>query len=394
MTHLSERVQRIKASPTLSIAARVIELQNEGQDIIGLSVGEPDFDTPDFIKKAGILAIEKGQTKYTHNDGTIELRKAIVEKFRSDQGIDYQLKQILVSSGAKQSLYNMMAAILNVGDEVLIPAPFWVSYVDMALLCDATPIVMPTSLSQRLKLTPHTLERHITPKTKLFIINSPCNPTGVAYTREELRDLADVLLKHPHILICCDDIYEKTLWQGEFVNILMIEPKLYERTVLINGVSKAYAMTGWRLGYAGGPPDIISAMSKIQSQSTSNASSISQAAALAALCGDNSCILPMVAAFKARHDYLIANLPKPYFSPLPADGAFYLFIEVKKAMAHLGSKDDIAFSKALLDKAQVAVVPGSAFGMEGFIRLSYATSMSHLEKAVGALARIFAVALQ
>jgi aspartate aminotransferase len=338
-----------------------------------------------------IDAIKMGQTKYTAVEGTVELRQAIIAKFKRENHLDYKLNQIVVSNGAKQSIYNLFGAVLNPGDEVIVPAPFWVSYPDMVMLFGAKPVIVQTQLDNRLKLSPSELEAAITPKTKLLMINSPSNPTGVAYSKEEWLALAEVLKRHPHILVCTDDIYEKIWWLDEpFSNILSACPGLYDRTIVINGVSKSYAMTGWRIGYAAGPVDIINAMSILQSQSTSNASSISQAAAITALNGDQSCFDTMVKAFKERHDFLVEQFKAiPGFEAIPADGAFYLFVNVKNAMRSLGIENDVQFSEYLLEKAEVAVVPGSAFGLEAYIRISYATSLDKLKTAVDRIKALF-----
>jgi aspartate aminotransferase len=381
---LSQRVQRVKPSPTLAVTARAKALRDAGEDIIGLGAGEPDFDTPEHIKEAAKLAIQNGDTKYTAVDGTAGLKQAVIDKFSRDNGLDYAPEQILVSVGGKQSFYNLAQAMLDEGDEVIIPAPYWVSYPDMVLLADATPVIVEAGIEQNFKITPEQLEAAITPKTRLLVLNSPSNPTGVAYSKAELAALGEVLLRHPQVLIATDDMYEHILWTNEpFVNIVMACPELYERTIVLNGVSKAYSMTGWRIGYAGGPARLIGAMKKIQSQSTSNACSIAQAAAQAALNGPQDCIAEMVTAFKQRHDMLVAALNElPGFSCLPSDGTFYAFPSVHEAMQALGSADDVAFSEALLTDAGVALVPGSAFGAPGHVRLSYATSMDNLTNAV------------
>lgn len=380
---LANRVQRIKPSPTLAVTAKAAELKAAGQDIIGLGAGEPDFDTPEHIKAAAIKAIQDGQTKYTAVDGTPALKKAIQAKFQRENDLDYDLKQILVSVGAKHSLYNIMTAVLDSGDEIIVPAPYWVSYTDMAMLCDAKPVIITAGQEQGFKITPEQLEAAITPRSKLFMLNSPSNPTGVAYTRAELAALGEVLLRHPQILIVTDDIYEHILWTDEpFVNIVNACPELKDRTVVVNGVSKAYAMTGWRIGYAAGPQQIIAAMSKIQGQSTSNPVSVAQAAAVEALSGDQSVIKPMLKAFKERHDYVVSRLNKMRgVSCLPAQGTFYAFPNVEQAIRNLGLENDLAFADHLI-KAGVALVPGSAFGLEGYARISYATSMANLEKAM------------
>jgi aspartate aminotransferase len=385
---LSNRVKAVKPSPTLAISARAAAMRAAGKDIIGLGVGEPDFDTPDHIKAAAVKAIDNGFTKYTAVDGIPSLKKAIADKFKKDNGLDYNLKQILVSSGGKQSFYNLAQALLNEGDEVIIPAPYWVSYPDMVLLADGVPVIVEAGQSQNFKITPKQLRAAITDKTRLFVINSPSNPTGVAYSMEDLTALGEVLQDFPEILIATDDMYEHILWnKGEFVNILNARPDFYDRTIVLNGVSKAYSMTGWRIGYCAGPADLIDAMCIIQSQSTSNPTSISQVAAEVALNGDQSCIDIMMTEFKKRHDYVVAELNTiDGIECLPTDGTFYVFPKVEKLIERLdGITDDLQFAEFLIEKAGVALVPGSAFGAPGHIRISIATSMSNLENA---LARI------
>ncbi|MBK1672299.1 aspartate aminotransferase [Ectothiorhodospira shaposhnikovii] len=386
---LSSRVQRIKPSPTLAVTALAAQLRAQGRDVIGLGAGEPDFHTPDPIKEAGIAAIRNNKTRYTAVDGTPGLKQAIIDKFKRDNGHDFQPDQILVSCGGKQSFFNLAQALLNEGDEVIIPAPYWVSYPDMVLLADGKPVIVSADQSQGFKMTPEQLEAAITPRTRLVVINSPSNPTGVAYSREELAALAEVLLRHPHVLVATDDMYEHMMFRGvPFVNILMACPALYDRTIVLNGVSKAYAMTGWRIGYAGGPKALISAMKKIQSQSTSNPTSIAQEAAEAALNGDQGCVGEMCKAFEQRHDYLVAALNAiPGVECLPSDGTFYSFPSVKGAMEKLGMDSDVKFSEYLLDKVGVALVPGSAFGADGHVRISFATSMDNLKQAVERIAR-------
>jgi aspartate aminotransferase len=381
---LSRRVQRVKPSPTLAVTARAAKLKAEGKDIIGLGAGEPDFDTPKHIADAGIEAIKKGFTRYTNVDGIVELKDAIIAKFKRDNQISYERNQILVSSGAKQTIYNLCMTVLDPGDEVVIPAPYWVSYPDMVLLADGLPVTPDCKVSQGYKLTPRQLEASITPKTKLLLINSPCNPTGAAYTRAEWRALADVLIEHPRVLVGTDDMYEKIWWGSEpFSSLLTVAPELYERVITINGVSKSYAMTGWRLGYCGGPKDIVNAMSTIQGQSTSNASSITQKAAVVALNGDQKCVEDMNIEFKKRHDYFIAALNSlPGVSALPASGAFYAWADCTAAMATFGCRDDNAFAELLINEAGVAVVPGSGFGAPGHFRASFACSMATLEKSI------------
>lgn len=362
---LSSRIQRVKPSPTLAVTVRAAELRAAGQDIIGLGAGEPDFDTPDHIKQAALQAIEKGQTKYTAVDGTAELKKAIIEKFDRENGFKYAPEQILVSCGGKHSFFNLAQALLNEGDEVVIPAPYWVSYPDMVLLADATPIIVTAGKEQRFKITPEQLEAAITPKTRLLVINSPSNPSGIAYQLEELKALGEVLRKHPDILIATDDMYEHILWTDEpFCNILNACPDLYDRTIVLNGVSKAYSMTGWRIGYAGGPADLIKAMKKIQSQSTSNPASISQAAAVAAIAGDQGCIKPMLKAFHERHDFVVSALNEiEGVACLPGDGTFYCFPDMNPVIEKMEEvENDVDFAEYLINEAGVALVPGSAFG--------------------------------
>ncbi|ARB92862.1 pyridoxal phosphate-dependent aminotransferase [Legionella longbeachae] len=383
---LATRVQKVKPSPTLAVAAKAIQMRAQGHDVINLGTGEPDFDTPDYIKEAAILAIQQGYTKYTAVDGIPELKEAIKNKFKKDNGLDYQLNQILVSVGGKQSCYNLCQALLNSGDEVIIPAPYWVSYPDMVLLADATPVFISTTPAQRYKFNAQQLEKAITPKTRLIFLNSPSNPSGVAYTLEELKALAEVLKKHPQIVIATDDMYEHILWSQPFANILNACPELYERTIVLNGVSKAYAMTGWRIGYAAGPASLINAMKTIQSQSTSNPCSIAQRAAVAALKGGHESVLEMVKAFHQRHDFVASRLQDiPGIEVIPADGTFYIFPSVQAIIEKRGYANDLEFSEKLLTEAGVALVPGSAFGNEGCIRLSFATSMETLQDALNRL---------
>ena len=386
---LSDRVQQIKPSPTLAVTNRAAELRAAGKDIIGLGAGEPDFDTPEHIKKAAIEAINNGFTKYTAVDGTPGLKKAIINKLQKDNGLSYEPAQILVSCGGKQSFFNLSLALLNKGDEVIIPAPYWVSYPDMVKMAEATPVIVETGEETRFKMTPEMLDAAITDKTRLVVLNSPSNPSGVAYTGEELKALAAVLKKYPDVLVATDDMYEYIWWADfAFENILTVCPELYDRTIVLNGVSKAYSMTGWRIGYAAGPAKLIGAMKKIQSQSTSNPTSISQVAAEAALNGGRDCVTPMVKAFKERHDYLVAALNEiPGVTCIESDGAFYAFPSFKEAMAKLGVEDDVAFAEKLLTDAGVALVPGSAFGTPGYARLSFATSLDVLKDAVGRISK-------
>ena len=386
---ISRRVQRVKPSPTLAVTARAARLKAQGKDVIGLGAGEPDFDTPAHIAEAGVEAIHAGFTRYTNVEGIDELKDAIIAKFERDNGLTYERAQILVSSGAKQTLYNLCMAVLDPGDEVVIPAPYWVSYPDMVLLADGLPVMPIAGMAQGYKITPRQLTAAITPKTRMLLLNSPCNPTGAAYTRSELRALGEVLIEHPRILVGTDDMYEKIYWEPEpFCSLVTAVPELYQRTVTINGVSKAYAMTGWRIGYCGGPKDIITAMSTIQGQSTSNACSISQKAAVAALNGDQACVAKMNQAFKERRDFVVRALnAMPGVSCLPGAGTFYAFADVSRAMAQLGCRDDVEFTELLLNEAGVAVVPGSGFGAPGHMRLSFASSLPTLEKALERISR-------
>jgi len=392
---LSTRVQAIKPSPTLAVAARAAKLKAEGRDIIGLGTGEPDFDTPQHIKDAAIGAINKGFTKYTAVGGTPTLKAAIIAKFKRDNGLDYTAKQVLVSCGGKQSFFNLVLSTINPGDEVIITAPYWVSYPDIVLIAEGKPVIVQADIAQGFKLTPAQLEAAITPKSRMIVINSPSNPSGAMYTLDDLKALGEVLRKHPNILIATDDMYEHIqLGEDKFYNILNACPDLYDRTMVLNGVSKAYAMTGWRIGYAAGPENIITAMENVQSQSTSNPTSISQVAAEAALNGDQNCLAPMITAFRERHVFVVNELNKiPGVKCLMAGGAFYAFPDAREAIARLHQQDkikettDIALSEYLLAEAGVAVVPGSAFGSEGYVRLSFATSMTNLQQALERIAK-------
>ena len=386
---VSKRALRIKPSPTLAVTALAARLKAEGKDVIGLGAGEPDFDTPAHISAAGVQAINSGFTRYTNVDGIVELKDAIIAKFKRDNAISYDRRQVLVSSGAKQTIYNLCMAVLDPGDEAIIPAPYWVSYPDMVLLADGTPVTPYAGPEQGYKITAAQLEAAITPRTRLLLINSPSNPTGAAYSAAEWKALGAVLLKHPRIVIGTDDMYEKIYWGAEpFTSLLTVCPELYDRTVTINGVSKAYAMTGWRIGYCGGPAEIINAMGTIQGQSTSNASSISQRAAVAALNGDQKCVADMNEAFRARHDYIVQALNTlPGVSCRPASGAFYAFADVSGAIKALGLKDDNAFASHLINTVGVAVVPGSGFGAPGHMRISFACSRQTLENAVDRMRR-------
>jgi aspartate aminotransferase len=399
MSLVADRLAAIKASPTLAITAKAAKLKAEGKDIIGLGAGEPDFDTPQFIKEAAIAAINKGHTKYTPAGGTVSLKRAIIAKFKRDNGLDYTEKQILASVGGKQTSFNLCLALLNPGDEAIIPAPYWVSYPDMAMMAGAKPVFVPAGIEQGFKITAAQLERAITPKSRLLWINSPSNPTGAVYTAEELESLGEVLRKHPRIVIATDDMYEHILLEGsKFVNILNVCPDLYPRTVTMNGVSKAYSMTGWRIGYCGGPAELIEAMENVQSHSTSNPATISQYAAEAALNGDQSCIEPMVAAFKERARVVSEGLNAiPGVTCLKPAGAFYAFPDCREAIRSLhaagriAAATDMALCDYLLTRPKaVAAVPGSAFGAEGCLRISFATSMDNIRKAVERMAEAMA----
>ncbi|HKV96902.1 MAG TPA: pyridoxal phosphate-dependent aminotransferase [Gammaproteobacteria bacterium] len=381
---LAERVQRLQPSPTLAVTARAAELRAQGRDIIGLGAGEPDFDTPEHIKEAAIRAIRAGQTKYTAVGGTPALKRAVIEKFRRENGLDYKPDQILVSCGGKQSFFNLCQALLNPGDEAVIPAPYWVSYPEMVALAAAIPIMPYAGAEQHYKLKPEQLERAITKRTRLLVINSPSNPTGMAYSRTELEAFGAVLRRHPQVFIATDDMYEHCQWRGgPFCNIVMACPDLYMRTLVLNGVSKSYAMTGWRIGYAGGPAWLINAMTDVQSQSTSNPASISQAAAEAALSGDQSCVSRMCRAYEERHAFVYGKLHSlPGVRVLPADGTFYAFPDLSAVISRLKLADDNALAERLLNDAGIALVAGSAFGAPGHLRLSFATSMQNLEAAL------------
>lgn len=392
---LAQRVQRIKPSPTLAISARAEELQAAGKPIINLSIGEPDFDTPEHIKEAAIKAIRDGHTKYTAVDGTKSLKQAIINKFARENHLKYALNQILVSCGAKHSIFNLFTAILNAGDEVIIPAPYWVSYPDMVKLADGVPVIVDTTFADHFKLKPAQLEAAITSKTRIVIINSPSNPTGIAYTEKELKALGDVLARHPNIIVASDDIYEHNLWSHPtFCNILNACPDLYDQCVLINGVSKTYAMTGWRIGYAAGPANIIAAMKKAQSQSTSNATSVAQYAAEEALNGSQQCVRDMCNAYQKRHDFVVSELQKmPGITCIPSDGTFYTFPCVNGLLNKKpGITNDLELADYLLNEAEIAIVPGSAFGAPGHIRMCFTTSMTNLEEAMrrlhGAVAKL------
>lgn len=388
MSIIAERLKRIKPSPTLAVSAKAKELKAAGKDVIGLGAGEPDFDTPEFVKQGAIEAINKGDTKYTAVDGTAELKKAIIEKFKRDNNLDYAADQITVGTGGKQVLYNALMATVNPGDEVIIPAPYWVSYPDMTLLAEGTPVIVECSESNDFKLQPEALERAITPKTKWLILNSPSNPTGGAYSYEEMKALTDVLVKYPNVYIMSDDMYEHLVYDGfKFVTPAQVEPALMDRTLTCNGVSKSYAMTGWRIGYAGGPKDIIKAMCKIQSQSTSNPSSVSQAAAVSALTGDQSFLEERNEAFVSRRNLVVEllNQVDGVVCKKP-EGAFYVYPSCAGCIGKMTPdgkviESDEDFVTYLLESQGVACVHGEAFGLSPFFRISYATSTEALQDA-------------
>ena len=384
MSIISNNLKRIKPSPTIAVTTKAREMRARGMDVIGLGAGEPDFDTPDNVKEAAIEAIKKGDTKYTAVDGTPDLKKAIVEKFKRENNLNYTTDQITVGTGGKQVIYNTFMATLNKGDEVIIPAPFWVSYPDMVLLAGGTPKIIKCEEKDGFKLSAKKLEKAISKKTKWLILNSPSNPTGAGYTKKEIEDLSKVLLKHKKIFILSDDIYEHIRYEGfNFFTIAQIS-KLKERTLTMNGVSKSYAMTGWRIGYAAGPKEIIDAIRKIQSQSTSNPSSISQAAAVEALNGQQNFIKERAEAFKERRDFVVSSLNNiKGINCLTPNGAFYVFPSCKELLNKKTKlKTDTEFVQKLLEKSMVAVVQGSAFGLDGYFRISYATSMENLKKAI------------
>ena len=385
---LSNRVQKVKPSATMAVTAKANELKAQGIKVVPMGSGEPDFDTPSNIQTAAVAAIRGGKTRYTAVDGTAELKSAIRDKFMRDNELEYSANEVMVSCGGKQVFYNLCQAILNEGDEVIIPGPYWVSYPDMAILADATPVIIETGLDQDFKITPEQLESSITKNSKLLVLNSPSNPTGAVYTKEEIEDLGKVLERHPQVYIISDDIYEHILLgDDEFVNIAMACPKLKDRIIILNGVSKAYAMTGWRIGYAAGPEGIIKAMKKIQGQSTSNPTSIAQAAAVEALNGDQTFIDTMVEAFSSRHDFIVESLNAIDGIECPrSSGAFYSFPRVQGFIDRLGLSDDVEFATYCLEKLNIALVPGSAFGASGYARFSFATSMDNIKEAVDRLA--------
>jgi aspartate aminotransferase len=388
MSRLSATLSRVKPSPTIAVTTKAQELKAAGRDVIGLGAGEPDFPTPAHIRAAGIRAIEEGKTKYTAVDGIPELKTAICAKLKRDNGLDYVPAQVSVASGGKQILYNALMATLNPGDEVLIPAPYWVSYPDMVLLAGGEPVIAPAGIETGFKLTPEALEAAITPKTRWFIFNSPSNPTGAGYTWDELKGLTDVLLRHPHVMIMTDDMYEHLAYDGfEFCTPAQVEPALYDRTLTCNGVSKAYCMTGWRIGYAAGPQDLIAAMRKIQSQSTSNPCTISQWAAVEALNGSHDFIAENNTVFARRRDLVVKMLNEVEGIDCPTpNGAFYVYPSIAGLIGKTSAEgakitDDEAFATALLEETGVAVVFGAAFGLSPNFRISYATSDEALKEA-------------
>jgi aspartate aminotransferase len=388
MGFIADALRRVQPSQTIAVTTKARELKAAGHDVIGLGAGEPDFDTPDNIKEAAIKAIRDGKTKYTNVEGIPELKEAIARKFARENGLTYKPSQVIVSPGGKKVIFNAMMATINPGDEVIIPAPYWVSYPDIVLLCGGTPVFVETTLEDRFKLRPEALEKAITPKTKWFIFNHPSNPTGAAYTRDELKAVTDVLMRHPHVWVFTDDMYEHLVYDDyQFVTPAQIEPGLYERTLTMNGVSKAYAMTGWRIGYSAGPETLIKAMTKLQSQTTSNASSISQWASVEALNGPQDFLKERAQVFKERRDLVVSMLNQSHGIDCPTpEGAFYVYPSCKGCIGKTSPKGktigtDEDFVTALLEETGVAVVHGSAFGLSPFFRISYATSTEALEEA-------------
>ncbi len=387
---LAQRIKRVKPSPTLEMNARASALKAEGKDIISMGVGEPDFSTPSHIIDAAIKAMHDGKTRYTAVGGTPELKEAVVDKFFRDNSLAFTHNQILISTGGKQCIYNLLQSLINPEDEVIIPAPYWVSYPDMVLLAEGLPVIINTTIDASFKITPDQLKDAITDKTRLLILNSPSNPTGMSYSESELKALGEVLVQHPHVFVATDDMYEHIFWGSDpFVNILNACPALKDRTIVFNGVSKAYAMTGWRIGFAGGPEWLIKAMTKVQSQSTSNPCSVSQAAAVAALNGSQECVKTMACEFERRCDLVVKRLSEiPGVNVLKGDGTFYSFPDVSKAMKAKGITSDVKLAESLLSYG-VAVVPGSAFGSPGHLRLSYAVSIETINEAIYRLSQGF-----
>lgn len=384
---LAQRLRRIRPSATVSITARAQRLREQGRDMIVLSVGEPDFPTPEHIKAAATAALSRNDTKYTPVDGSRLLKEAIVAKLERDNGLRYSPEQVLVSTGAKQSCYNACLALLDPGDEAIVVAPYWVSYPDMVRLAEAEPVIVATSAERGFKVTAGQLARVLTPKTRLLILNSPCNPTGAVYSAVELRALGEALRAYPRVVVLSDEIYEHIQWTGnELASFAAVCSELYERTLTVNGMSKGYAMSGWRIGYAAGPLALIQAMTSLQSQSTTNACTISQAAAREALVADQGCVRDMCAEFKRRHDFFYAGLQRlPGFECVPAEGTFYLFPNVEAAMRAKKARTDVELCERLIDEAGIALVPGAAFGAPGHVRFSFAASTSTLEDALARL---------
>jgi len=385
VSRISQRVDQIKPSATIMVSMKAMQLKAEGKDIVSLGFGEPDFDTPKHIREAAIAAIREGKTRYTQVDGTPALKRAIIDKFRRDNALNYEPRQVLVSNGAKQSLFNLLVALLNHGDEVIVPAPYWVSYPDMVKLAGAEPAILVGSVEHDYKITARKLQNTLNENTRLIILNSPSNPTGKVYTEEEYRELGEVLIEHPKVFIACDDIYEHIYWgKGNYRTFLNACPELGERTVVINGVSKAYAMTGWRIGYLAGPEDLVAAMRKVQGQSTSCAGSVSQAAAVAALNGPQDCVEQMRVEYNRRYEYIHGALNDiSGVECQECDGAFYAFPSFQGFLDKRDDlKDDVELASWMLDEAGVSTVPGSAFGAPGHLRLSYAASMDYLKEAI------------
>lgn len=382
---LSKKATSIEPSATLAVAAKAAALKAKGENILALNLGEPDFDTPDPIKQAAVAALNAGKTKYTLVEGTVDLRKAIIEKFKRENHLEYALNEIVVSNGAKHSIYNTLMALVNSGDEVIIPAPYWVSYPDMVKLADGVPVIIPTTIHNHFKITPDQLEQAITSKTKLVFFNSPSNPSGKIYSEQEYQALGKILLKYPNILIISDDIYEHILWgENTFSNIVMAVPALKNRTIVINGLSKVYAMTGWRMGYAACHPAIAEAMITLQSQSTSCPCSISQAASVAALSSDMTrFIKPMVTAFHQRHDFLYNEMSRiSGINIIPSEGTFYTLPDISGIIERMGLKDDVAFAEQLIENTGIVITPGTPFGATGCIRFSFASSMDVLQETM------------
>jgi len=390
MHQVSDRMNRVLPSATSAVLNLAAKLREQGRDIISLGAGEPDFDTPDHIKKSAINGINSGQTKYTAIDGTASLKKAIQKKFKKDNNLDYDHDEIIVSSGAKQTLFNLCMGLLGDSDEAIIPSPYWVSYPDMVRIADAKPVFIDTGIENDFKISAEQLDNAISKKTKLLFLNSPSNPTGSCYSKNDLLKLAEVLLRNPDIYIASDDIYEKIHWgPSKFYNIATLVPELKNRVISINGVSKCYAMTGWRIGYAGGPKEIIKAMKTVQSQSTSNPSSISQIAATEALIGDQTCVKKMLKEYKKRNEYIVNQLNNlPGFECRNGDGAFYAFPKVTEALNRNNMKTDADLVSHILNKAEVVLVPGTPFGAPGYIRFSFACSMSELKNAINRISKV------